>query len=445
MTMDLPHRVFAWYGDDFTGSTDVLEVLASRGLPAVLFLDQPNEESFARFESYRAFGLAGSSRSQTPAWMDHKLPRAFSWLRRLGTATCHYKVCSTFDSSPQIGSIGRALEIGQRVFETSWTAVVAGTPALRRYGIFGNLFAAAGDEIHRIDRHPTMSRHPVTPMGEADLRRHLGRQTNYRIELFDLMDLNADDRARRLRAKLAEGPGIVLFDGVDDRSDIRVGELLWDPEFRQTFVVGSSGVAYALTAYWREQGLLGAPPDSWSLGKAERMVVLSGSCSPITEHQIAHAGRNGFGLVPLNVPALVSGDGREAAIAAAIDQALAVLREGHSVVLYTAAGPQDRLPLEDSGEQGLRHCLGEQSGQILRAVLDASGVRRALVAGGDTSSHAGRQLGVEALTFVSPLSPGAPLCRAWSRDRARDGLEIVLKGGQMGPEEFFTTVLRCGQ
>jgi uncharacterized protein YgbK (DUF1537 family) len=121
------------------------------------------------------------------------------------------------------------------------------------------------------------------------------------------------------------------------------------------------------------------------------------------------------------------------------------LREGHSVVLYTAAGPQDRLPLEDSGEQGLRHCLGEQSGQILRAVLDASGVRRALVAGGDTSSHAGRQLGVEALTFVSPLSPGAPLCRAWSRDRARDGLEIVLKGGQMGPEEFFTTVLRCGQ
>jgi uncharacterized protein YgbK (DUF1537 family) len=442
----LPQRVFAWYGDDFTGSTDVLEVLATRGLPAVLFLEPPAADRFARFESYRAFGLAGSSRSQTPEWMDRNLPAAFSWLRQLDAAICHYKVCSTFDSSPQVGSIGRAIEIGQRVFETPMTPVVAGTPALRRYVAFGNLFAAAGAEIHRIDRHPTMSRHPVTPMDEADLRLHLRRQTGLSVELCSLPDLNAADRHRRLREILAKGPGIVLFDGVDERTDMLVGEMLWDPEFRQPFVAGSSGAAYALTAYWREQGLLGPPPGEWSPAKTERLVVLSGSCSPVTEQQIATAASDRFALVRLNVRALVSGEGREAAVAAAALAAMQALGEGRSVVLYTAAGPQDQLPLAESSEQqGARHLLGEHSGRILRAVLDQSGVRRALVAGGDTSSHAVKQLGIEALTLVCPLSPGAPLCRAWPLDPRRDGVEIVLKGGQMGPPDFFSTVLRRGQ
>ena len=443
--MELPRRVFAWYGDDFTGSTDVLEVLASRGLSAVLFLQQPGEDSFQRFAEYRAFGLAGSSRSQSPAWMDHNLPPAFAWLRGLGAAICHYKVCSTLDSSPQVGSIGRALEIGQRVFETAYVPVVAGTPALRRYLVFGNLFAAAGAEIFRIDRHPTMSRHPVTPMDEADIRLHLGRQTNRRIELMDLLDLGAPDAEERLAAKLSGRPGAVLFDGFDERSELCLGRLLWYSAFRQAFVVGSSGVAYALTAYWREQGLLDAARARRQPGEADRLVVLSGSCSPATEQQIAHAGRNGFALVRLAAQALASGDGREAAIAAAVEDALRVLREGHSVVLYTAAGAADRLSLGGAQEQlSLRQALGEQAGRILRAIVDASGIRRVLVAGGDTSSHAVQQLGVDALTFVCPLSPGAPLCRAWSRDAERDGLEIVLKGGQMGPEDFFTTVLRCG-
>jgi uncharacterized protein YgbK (DUF1537 family) len=74
-------------------------------------------------------------------------------------------------------------------------------------------------------------------------------------------------------------------------------------------------------------------------------------------------------------------------------------------------------------------------------VLDRSGVRRVVVAGGDTSSHAGRQLGIQALTFLCPLAPGAPLCIAWSNNRERDGLEIVFKGGQCGKEDFFLRVM----
>jgi uncharacterized protein YgbK (DUF1537 family) len=84
--------------------------------------------------------------------------------------------------------------------------------------------------------------------------------------------------------------------------------------------------------------------------------------------------------------------------------------------------------------------LGERAGRILDRVLKRSGLRRAVIAGGDTSSHAGRQLGIGALTFVSHMAPGAPLCKAWSRSPSRQGLEVVFKGGQCGRDDFFETV-----
>lgn len=419
MMEGLPQRVLAWYGDDFTGSTDVLEAVASRGFESVLFLEQPEPAMLARFAGYRAFGLAGSSRSESPEWMDQHLPAAFEWLRSTGAALCHYKVCSTFDSSPRVGSIGRALEIGRRVFSAAWVPVIVGAPSLKRYVVFGNLFAAVDGETYRIDRHPTMSRHPVTPMHEADLRRHLAGQMSGRIELMDLLD--ADDR---LEAK-SQSAEAVLFDTFDDGTLARAGRLLWNS--RVPFAIGSSGVEYSLLAHWRCQPVARPAPT-----RVDRMVVLSGSCSPVTAQQIEHAGKNGFVLLKLDPMELVRGEGLDDAITSALD----ALARGASIVLYSAAGPADRVPLEDA-----RNTLAQQSGRILTAILDRSDVRRVIVAGGDTSSHAGRQLAIQALTYVCPLAPGAPLCRAWSANPSRDGIEIVFKGGQCGSPAFFSEVL----
>ena len=146
--------LYAFYGDDFTGSTDVLEQCAEGGVPAVLFLREPDAALRARFPDARAIGLAGDSRSRSPDWMDDHLPRAFASLA--DAAIIHYKTCSTFDSSPHTGSIGRALDLGVAAFGGP-AAIVVGAPHLRRYVAFGNLFAAAGAEVFRIDRHPTMS------------------------------------------------------------------------------------------------------------------------------------------------------------------------------------------------------------------------------------------------------------------------------------------------
>src|SRR5580658_6600790 len=112
----MPQLLLSYYGDDLTGSTDVMEALSSRGAPTALFMQPPTQAQLEKFSDVRAIGLAGASRSESPAWMEGNLTPAFAWLKSLNAGVCHYKVCSTFDSSPVIGSIGRAIDIGARVF-----------------------------------------------------------------------------------------------------------------------------------------------------------------------------------------------------------------------------------------------------------------------------------------------------------------------------------------
>src|SRR5690242_1850112 len=133
-----------------------------------------------RYSHVRAYGVAGNSRAMSPQEMDGALPGVFSALGSRKPRIVHYEVCSTFDSSPEFGSIGRPIDIGFRVFQNRSVPLAVGSPALGRYCVFGNLFAQSGlnSEPFRLDRHPTMQRHPVTPMTEADLRVHLSRQTS---------------------------------------------------------------------------------------------------------------------------------------------------------------------------------------------------------------------------------------------------------------------------
>jgi 3-oxoisoapionate kinase len=420
----------SYYGDDFTGSTDVLEALSINGVPTVLFMRAPALADLARFPDCKAVGVAGVSRSETPQWMDEELPGIFSALRELGAPLCHYKVCSTFDSSPERGNIGRAVELGRRVMGNAVVPMVVGAPALRRYVVFGNLFATADGESYRIDRHPTMSRHPVTPMDEGDLRRHLARQTSLSCGLVDILALQAGrglERFQELRA------AIVLFDTLDGASLRQAGRAIWESrENGPMFVAGSSGVEYALLAWWRSQGLLPATAIAFKAEAADRMLVVSGSCSPGTGRQINWALRNGFVDVAVDPLKLVSDAGESDRVLNLGELALA---RGQSPVIYTAAGPSDILPNGEGKEIGAR--LGALTGALARR----SGVRRIIIAGGDTSGHAGRALGIEALTFVRPFNPGSPLCRISCADTGLNGVEIMLKGGQVGDEMLFAEVL----
>lgn len=444
--------LLTYYGDDFTGSTDSLEALALGGVRVALFLEPPQPEQLQeRFAGLQAVGLAGISRSLSPDQMEAELRPKLARLKQLGAPVCHYKTCSTFDSSPQVGSIGRATDIGDDIFRPRFVPLLVGAPALKRYMLFGNLFATVGPETFRLDRHPTMSKHPITPMNEADLRLHLARQTNKSIALFDILHLagNEAELDRHLEQLLEGRPEIIFFDVLDNSHLPKIGRLIWNQAVRDKdaplFAVGSSGVEYALTAYWQQIKRVSAPAGFSAPGRMEQLIVISGSASPVTAGQIDWALARGFAGIRLDTARLAHPELGEAERIAAAQQALAALAAGQSVILYTAHGPDDpaiqttlrqlaglNLP---AGQVAQR--LGEQLGQILRRLLAETGLRRVCVAGGDTSGYTARQLGIYALEMIAPIAPGSPLCRATSHEARFDGLEIALKGGQVGQANFF--------
>jgi uncharacterized protein YgbK (DUF1537 family) len=421
--------LYAFIGDDFTGSTDVLEQLAEGGVPAVLFLRPPDDALRARFPEARALGIASDARSRSPEWMDAHLPAMFAALS--DAALVHYKTCSTFDSAPHTGSIGRALDIGLRIFGGP-AAIVVAAPHLRRYVAFGNLFAAAGDEVHRIDRHPTMSRHPVTPMHEADLIRHLSEQTDARIALVPLDRIQSGDAEAAFDA--VREADAVLFDGTTFDDLAATGAILRSRNVR--FATGSSGVTRALVLDWQRTGSIAGDPVLPLATETDRLLVVSGSCSPVTARQIARSTNDGFAATRADVSALLEGSSAEEARLA--DAALAALASGNRAVIASAEGPLD-TDAPAAGEK-----LGAALGRITIDIVRRARLSRVLFAGGDTSSHGVAQLGIDALTWAAPIERGAPLVRAHAADPAIDGLELVLKGGQMGGDDFFEVVRRGG-
>jgi uncharacterized protein YgbK (DUF1537 family) len=455
--------LICYYGDDFTGSTDAMESLARAGVRTALFIDPPGPDRLARYPGLRAVGVAGLTRSMTPGDIERELRPALARLKALGAPVVHYKVCSTFDSSPQVGSIGRVIDLAAGVFDAPFVPLLVGAPALGRYCVFGNLFARFGrdSEPYRLDRHPSMSRHPITPADESDLRLHLGRQTSKRIELFDVLSVALAPEAARaaLEQLLARKPDVVLFDVLYESQLEGIGQLIdgYASRQRPLFVVGSSGVEMALGAHWAARGRISPPAAFPDPRPVEPLLVASGSCSPVTEGQIARALANGFDEVPLDTAALAADDGAARdELRRASDAVVAYLAAGRHVIVHTSRGGQDprvaatarvlrdRGLDEMSGKTLTARLFGDALGQVVLASVARAGVRRLLVAGGDTSGYLARALGIEALEMIAPLTPGAPLCRARAPGSPADGLEVNFKGGQVGSPDYFAAVARGG-
>jgi uncharacterized protein YgbK (DUF1537 family) len=448
--------VLSFYGDDFTGTTDAMEAVTRSGLRTVMFIEPPRPEQLAKYQGLRAVGLAGGSRTMSPQQMDAELAPAFKQLQALKTPFVHYKMCSTFDSSPQVGSIGHAIDLGMEAFGSKFVPLLVGAPVLGRYCAFGNLFARSGldTEPCRLDRHPTMRRHPITPMDEADLRVHLAKQTRRKIGLLDVLTVDSPpEQARaKLEALLKDGCEIVLFDVIYDPQLELIGRLIYEQKQagQALFIVGSSGVEYALTAYMKSRNLL---PKPWRLSAdpVDRLVIVSGSCSPVTDRQLGHLINQGAVDLPLETERLVEPKSAQKLIAEASQQALKELSAGRSVVLHSCRGPQDpriektRKAFEAAGQDprlASGRVLGTALGELMLRILAKSGPIRAAVTGGDTSHFVAKAMGIEALEMLAPLAPGAPLCTAYAPGSQADKMEIVFKGGQNGKTDFFDTTLR---
>jgi uncharacterized protein YgbK (DUF1537 family) len=461
----MSNLLLAYYGDDFTGSTDALEVLTSAGLRTVLFTTPPSREVLASYPDMQAVGLAGISRSLSPLEMSAELSPVFAALRSLGPRHLHYKVCSTFDSSPEIGSIGKAIEIGRENQTQQCVPLLVGNPNLGRYCVFGNLFAqesvAQGGVVHRLDRHPSASQHPRTPMFESDLRIHLAKQTDRQIALFDVLNLLLPEEGRQkaFARLLASKTDIVLFDVLSQGDLAPLGSLIDSMSTGEgpLFSVGSSGIEAALVAHWQRIGKL-ATQNSWSTPSlSDQLLVISGSCSPVTAGQIDWALSHGFAEIAVETCVLTDED-CDTYLLQLVRELVNLINSGKSVVVHTCRGKHDpRLgstierfvdsnegkPEGDSvGNQVARsRVLGIALGKLLRMAVEQTALKRVCIAGGDTASYATRELGIQALEMICPTAPGAPLCKVHAPASSADGLEICFKGGQVGREDYFGMLL----
>jgi len=418
-----------FYGDDFTGSTDALEFLCLNGARAVLFMEVPDQAMLQKFPGLDAFGVAGKTRSLATSEMKELLEKDFTKLSQFQTAFIHYKVCSTFDSSPLIGSIGLAMDLGADFFNTPLVPVLGGMPLIGRYCVFSNLFVRMGigtsGAIHRLDRHPSMSKHPVTPSDEADLRLHLGRQTSKRIGAIDIHHMQRPSSEWLMHLKGDEEA--VVIDAISTEDLLKIGAWLDEcSKAAPLFTIGSSGIEAALGMHWKNNGMLKGLYHSMRNKNDGAMLVVSGSQSPITQGQIEFAKAHGSPVHVIAADALLS-----APDAGLVDAIIEQSLMGKPVVVHSGSRNESTIDAA---------LLGNFYGKLIREISIRIKVAKLVICGGDTSSHTARALGITAVEMVGSYIHGAPICKAYSKHQEIDGMEMNFKGGQVGPPEYFEVI-----
>jgi uncharacterized protein YgbK (DUF1537 family) len=420
---------YIFCGDDFTGASDTLATLARGGLNCRLFLDADALLNSPEMPKLDAVGIATATRSMPPGKIAATLEPFKKILARQKRGILHYKVCSTFDSSPDIGSIGAAIRTLHNFRQDSGVLILGGQPSLGRYCVFSNLFAAApGGAVHRIDRHPTMAKHPVTPMHEADLVKLLATQGLTRISAFHRPEYREDLEHILKRATALWDEGATLLFDVEDSSDLEIiGGVIHDRLERHLIATGSSSVA---EAYLCGRGLSVAGRAGRKPSVPEKPVfLLAGSRSPVTAAQVLNCrGIHQISLDPKKIQ-----QNPELALQNCLSESLAQINGGRHVLAVV------------SGDMAYGLGRGEIAGftaKLVSRVAFSGGISRIGIAGGDTSSLALQKLDADSLSYEADIEPGICLCHLHSaHNEAIDGMEIILKGGQMGSSGLFNKLI----
>lgn len=445
--------LLSFYGDDFTGTTATAEALTVSGVPTVMFVEPPTLPFLQKhFPKVQAIGIAGISRSLPAEGMEAVLTPVFTKMRRYRAPLFLYKVCSTFDSSPGTGSIGKAVEIGRDIFSSKIVPILPAAPRFRRFTLFGHHFAAMGSEVFRLDRHPSMSVHPVTPMNESDLRQHLVKQTSLECGLIPVLILEKGKELLKghIQDLVAKDIPLVLFDALLERHVDRACSVIWDyaEDGKARFCVGSQEMGYGLPRAWKYLDLVFSDRKSTparSGRKARQILVVSGSCASVTGRQIEWASDHEFVGIGIHPERLFEPESSESEMKRVAQTAVSAFQEGKSVVIHSAKGAKDarisrtKEKIEGLGlsAQALTERLGQALGIVTRKVISASGVIRLVLVGGDTSGRITPALGIWALQVGRPVGIAAPLCYAYSSHSEIHGLQIALKGGQVGEDDYF--------
>ena len=445
----------AFYGDDFTGASENMAQFHRHGLSTFLFLRCPSPDRFREVaRTFQVVGVAGVARSLSPGRMAAEIEPPLRLFRDAGIGIVQYKLCSTFDSAPGRGNLATAIAVARQAFGACFVPVFAAMPEFGRYTAFGHHFAAAGRDVHRLDRHPTMARHPATPMRESDLRLVLREQGGGGVGLVDWVTLRAGCAAAL--ARVAEERGStnapVVLDGLDDDDCPRVAELICRIALDEPVLVfAAQGFAHGLGRRLSGTARSARPPVE-ALAPVPSLLVLSGSCSIVTAAQLLRFEQAGAALHRLRPSRLLDPGRAGPELDHAMRAASANLGRGRSIAIHTAMGPDDLDARDLAGAASRRGLDGEAAtravglalGTLAGELISRHGLGRVVFAGGDTSSFALGGLDPDGLTMVSgDFATGAHVVAVSGRG-AIHGREVVLKGGQVGGEDIFVQ-LRDGR
>ena len=412
--------------DDFTGATDLANNLVRAGMKVVQTIGVPTAPLGAPVD---AVVVALKSRTIAAADAVAQSRAALHWLQAQGAQQFYFKVCSTFDSTPQ-GNIGPVTDALMDALGCGFVAVTPAFPDNQRAVFKGHLFV--GDVLLS---DSGMRNHPLTPMTDANLVRVLQAQTQRRVGLIEhrVVAQGARAIAERMAQLQQGGVAMAIVDAVCNEDLVQLGQALKG----QALVTAGSGVAIGLPANW---GLAPSPGAAVLPPASGLRAVVSGSCSLATQGQVEHARAAGmptFAVDPLQVAAGVD------VVAQALAWARARLaeREGDRkqplLITATAAATdlhavQSRLGAARAGE------LVEHTLAAIACGLVQAGVRQLVVAGGETSGAVVQALGITQLQIGTQIDPGVPWCAAQSLAAGGQGVHIALKSGNFGTVDFFS-------
>lgn len=425
----MSEELITFYGDDFTGSVDALLQFTRRGLHGRLFVGLPSAEELTDAAAEGdVVGVAGIARSLPPSGLEAELTPVLTAFSLLGPRLIQYKACSTADSSPTVGSLGRVIELGQQLVADQPVPVLFAQPDFGRFTVFGHHFAAEGGTVYRLDRQPTMSTHPSTPMHESDLALHLARQTDLPVTHISFTEYSsASVVGRRI---FDSGAGAVVLDAFADEQLPLLGEAILSLP-APVFAVGSGGLGQAVAeALAPRQARQPGRPES--VAKPGPTLAVSGSRSAQTRRQLAAAESTGWRVMPLPL-------GDSASVREATAETIALLSEGHSVALTSHDADLSRVAAGDALK-----AIAKSAARIVDAATSAGVTRRVIVCGGDTSSRVTRLLGIRSLSIAANPWGNVVLLSVQEPGSALDGIELLLKGGQVGDVELLEKVRLLG-
>ncbi|RMP68428.1 hypothetical protein ALQ18_00617 [Pseudomonas marginalis pv. marginalis] len=409
--------------DDFTGATDLANMLVRGGMRTVQSIGIPSDEVAATLDA-DAIVIALKSRTVPAAQAVADSLAALEWLRAQGCEQIFFKYCSTFDSTAA-GNIGQVSEALLNALNSDFTLACPAFPENGRTIFRGHLFVQ-----DQLLNESGMQHHPLTAMTDANLVRVLQSQTSQKVGLlrYDTIAKGVPNVRERIAELRSQGVGMAIADALSDQDLLTLGSACSD----MPLLTGGSGLALGLPDNFRRAGKLrDFDPASLPIVPGGE-VVLAGSASIATNGQVAawiEAGRPALRIDPV---ALAAGK-------PVVEDAVAfALSNPHTVLIYATSPPdelkavQQQLGAERAGEL-VENALGE-----IAQALRQGGVRRFVVAGGETSGAVVTALGVSLLQIGAQIDPGVPA----TLSNTAEPLALALKSGNFGGRDFFDKALK---